>query len=113
MRGAQANVVAVRVDELDGRLDGWREDFQAGQPRRHFRIEGRPLMIDLQHAVTDPVAVLMHAAADLEQLLERYPDLLLPERQHSIELVRIEANVQSGFRKLHQNIPSHQSGRIP
>ena len=72
------------------------------------RIVGQRLidLVDLQDRAAEVVTVLLVAAADRLGVVERQPDLVLPERQRRRRVVGGKADVDAGFREFHRGFQS-------
>jgi hypothetical protein len=83
----EAHEVAFRIPHPPRRRDAFARDDQL--PVAGGRIGGERfgVVVDLEDAAQDVVAVLVLAAADPEEMIEGDPDLDLPEGQHRLEIV--------------------------
>src|SRR5690606_20074095 len=69
-------------------------------------------VVDLQHRVADRVAVLLQAAAERQQLLQRQADRLLPEREQPVPVVGEQSDVEGGFGELDHRGASRTSAGV-
>src|SRR6266851_111485 len=97
----QPDPVAVRIDHplrflqpLSGNdqftITAWR--------RLRQRIR---MMVDLDDRALLVMPVLLLSAADRQHVIEAKADILLPEPQHRLQIVRRKSDINDGFRQLH------------
>ncbi len=97
----QVDPIAVRVDELPNTIEPGLRDQQFAVSAGRSVGQRRQGVVDLQHRAVDVVPMLIVAASDRQDVIERGPRRPLPERQHGRELVGRQTDIDPCLCQLH------------
>jgi hypothetical protein len=58
-------------------------------------------VVDLEHGTVEVVPVLHHPALNRQHVIEKRANLVLPEGEHRLEVVGVEADINTRLGKFH------------
>ena len=97
----QRHAIAFRISQCAGRCQALPGDQQFSIAAGRRIRQGAFVMINLEDAAKDVVAMLVLSAPDRQHMIQGHTRLTLPERQHRLEVIGGEADVEPGFGELH------------
>src|SRR5579871_129805 len=60
------------------------------------------MMIDFHHGAQRVMTMLLHAFSNGQHMIEFHAGLALPEREHRLEIVRVQADIDARLGKVHR-----------
>jgi hypothetical protein len=109
-RRHEQHAVAVGVGKRLRLRHALARDPEVAIAARRLVAERVARVVDLEHRAEQTVTVLLQPAAHGQELLVRKPDALLPEVEHRLTLVRVQAHVDARLRELHGHRSYAKSG---
>src|SRR5437899_12913778 len=100
-RRHQLNAIAVGVDHSSRLLQTRSRDNQFAVAARRRLRQGLRMMVDLDDVALLIQPVLLLSAADRQHMIEANSNILLPEPQHWLQIVRRKSDVDDAFCQLH------------
>jgi hypothetical protein len=87
-RRYQLNPIAIGIDETSRLLQSLSRDHQIAVTARCRLLQGLHMMIELDDGALLVAPVLLLSAAHRQRVIEANDDVLLPEPQHRLRIVR-------------------------
>src|SRR5260370_5855776 len=110
-RRHQADAIAIGIDQEARFLHALSRNNQFAVAARRYGRQGLRVMVELDDGALRVVPVLFLPAANRQHIIESKTDILLPEPQHRLQIVRRKSDVDDVFRELH--LPYRQSNDVP
>src|SRR5260221_4394553 len=107
----QLNTIAIGIDHPARVLQAFSRNNQFAVAARGGLRQRLRVMVELDDGALRVVPVLFLPAANRQHMIEAKTDILLPEPQHRLQIVRRKSDVDDVFRELH--LLYRQSNDVP